>query len=120
MSKPAKCSKCKSTDIGEDITIGGWYCRTCGQQFEGAQTSLLAERGKTYNRSGSHEENFALAQTLQRAYSTATADRPHSVDYPMLMILAKVARIATGTDPLHDDTLADICGYAELAQRLPR
>ena len=80
--------------------------------FEDQTGKILAERGKTY---GDFVTQAQIAQTLKAsmaASSNWSRMRPYQRE-ALDMIAGKIARILNG-DPMHQDSWADIAGYARL------
>lgn len=85
--------------------------------MNGDQRSILAEaldtsmeRGREY---GPPDENFEATARLWDAYLTGVGRPLGGVDYALMMVLAKIARIQTG-GPDREHFL-DIAGYARAA-----
>ena len=75
-------------------------------------TAILEERGKNY---GTPEANFKCAVTMMAAmYGARENNHDVILIYPMTMIAAKLARLASGNVE-HLDSWQDIIGYAQLA-----
>ena len=80
---------------------------------------VLEDREAQY---GDPAVNLGLAADLIQAYCTSGALKRRepcyeAVDVANIMILIKVARLITGSNP-GEDTIRDIAGYAELARKL--
>lgn len=79
-----------------------------------ARAITSADRNKAY---GNPEDNFRNIANLWNAYLTAQGKADNLVnsqDVAHMMILMKVARLATNHD--HRDSLVDIAGYAACAE----
>ena len=75
---------------------------------------------------GSPKDNLGVAADLWTQYlKQIPSGEISALDVSMMMVLFKVARIATGSlnsageiNPPHEDTLRDIAGYAAIASEL--
>lgn len=78
--------------------------KTHTEKFDAAIARVTDDRGKDYGPPG---EDFARAQAIK----AAVASCPHEgIRHAMEMIGVKMARLCVTPD--HDDSIADIAGYA--------
>jgi hypothetical protein len=83
------------------------------ETLETAIAAVCQNREQDY---GSPEDNFKLIADLWRVYLTARKNHINSDDVAVLMILLKVARVASGHGK--DDNWIDIAGYAACGAEL--
>ena len=82
---------------------------TRAECLDEAKQCVCTDRSQQY---GEIENNFALISKLWTAYITArSAETITGYDVAAMMVLLKVARIATADAP-KDDSWIDIAGYA--------
>jgi hypothetical protein len=103
------------TTLGADQTTG----RTVGYREATPADRILIERGVIYGKPNPGHpgafDNLRCADELIRVYQQYSAREPGTGhDYCILMVLAKIARIATGQ--YHQDNYADGRNYLELAR----
>lgn len=79
-----------------------------------AAKAVTHDRAETY---GDAQKNLDLVAKLWSAYLDTDVDRVYVArDAAAMMILAKIARIATGKP--HEDNWVDIAGYAAIGGEL--
>ena len=94
-------------------------------RFDILETAIEATQSREVQ-FGSPENNLGVAADLWTQYLKQIPDgKITAQDVTMMMVLFKVARIATGSlnsageiNPPHEDTLRDIAGYAAIATEL--